>query len=711
MNAAAAMAASGAGIDAGPALPWPLLREELDIHAAGRNRDGSPAWHLSDPVRNQFFRIGWLEFEILQHWGLADPAAIADAITASTTLQAEPDDVVEFAMFLKQQQLLRSATPKRTTSLGHWLLQNYLFIRVPLVRPQRFLAKALPWIQWMFTTRFLMVTLLAAVLGLIFAARQWDVVQANLRGALTWDGVFAFAGALVFSKCWHEFGHAFMATKHGVRVGHMGVALLVMWPMAYTDTGESWKLERSQKRLAIASAGVMAELVLAAWCTLLWSFAPDGNFRNALFFLGTTAWVLTIAVNASPFMRFDGYFILADALDYPGLHERAGRWAKRWVRRTFLGIEDPRPDAVSKPFAAFLTGFAFTTWLYRLTLFVGIAVVVYHAFFKAMGLILFLVEILTFVVKPMQYEARVWWQRRAEIRWPVARRWLIGIGAVALVLLVPWSASIKGDGVVESGFEQPVFTPYPAQMDKVLVHEGQAVKRGEVLFELSAPSPQDEGAKADALREAYESAARGASALDRDGVAKQVVADRMAEQYDAQKLASTAELHRLRIVAAGDGVVRDLDETLRAGSWVSTSARMATIVGGSRWRVEALVSEADRARLSLGSEATVFPKGSATPLHGKVVTIDNGALEHLPSLALAKERGGPIPLNPTAPPKELRPAAVWYRVRVEGESATPVPSEQLATVHLTGKRESYARRWIDSTLLILLQQTGLGKDG
>jgi putative peptide zinc metalloprotease protein len=706
----AAMAATGAPMAMG-GPPWPLLREELQIHPAGRNRDGSPAWHLSDPVRNQFFRIGWLEFEILQHWGLADPVAIAQAIAATTTMTPEPEDVAEFAFFLKQQQLIRSAQPKRATSLGHWLLQNYLFIRVPLVRPERFLRKVLPAVQWMFGARFLFLTAVAAVLGLVLAARQWDTVEANLRGALSWDGVFAFAGALVFSKCWHEFGHAFMATRHGVRVGHMGVALLVMWPMAYTDTGESWKLERSQRRLAIASAGVAAELVLAAWCTLLWSFAPDGNFRNALFFLGTTAWVLTVAVNASPFMRFDGYFILADALDFPGLHERAGRWAKRGVRRLFLGIDDPRPDAVSRPFAAFLTGFAFTTWLYRLTLFVGIAVVVYHAFFKAMGLILFLVEIVTFVVKPVQQELRVWWHRRAEIRWPVLRRWLVGLGLAVLVLLVPWSATITGQGIVEAGFEQPVFTPYPAQLENVLVVEGQAVKAGQPLFDLVAPAPQDDSAKAVAMREAYEAMARGASALERDGVAKQVMADRMAEQYDAQGAASAAELHRLRLVAAGDGTVRDLDQALHAGNWVSPGARMATLVGGTHWRVEALVSEADRARLSVGGDATVFPEGATSPLRGKVVSVDNGALERLPNIALAKTHGGPITLNPTAPPKELRPATVWYRVRVEGEGSQHLASEQLATVHIDGKRESLGRRWIDSALLLLLQQTGLGKDG
>jgi putative peptide zinc metalloprotease protein len=419
-----------------------------------------------------------------------------------------------------------------------------------------------------------------------------------------------------------------------------------------------------------------------------------------------------VAVNASPFMRFDGYFILADALDYPGLHERAGRWAKRWVRLRLLGIEDPRPDAVSPGFARFLTGFAFATWLYRLTLFVGIAIVVYHAFFKALGLILFLVEIVTFVVKPMLYEVRVWWARRAEIRRSVVGRWLLVLGVLALVFLVPWSSGITAEGVVEAGFEQPVFTPYAARMDRVAVADGATVKAGQVLFELSAPAPEDDSAKADALREAYESAARGAVALDRDGVARQVLAERMADQYDVQRQASAAELRRLRLVAVEDGVVRDLDTTLRVGNWVSPGSRIATIVGGTRWRAEVLVSEADRDRLLPGSEVTVYPHGHWRPLHGHVVAVDSGALEHLPSLMLAKNHGGPIPLNPTAPAKELRPAAVWYRVRVEGDGLQgPVSAEELATVHLEGRRQSIGGRWIDSALLILLQQTGLGKEG
>ncbi|WP_172404570.1 site-2 protease family protein, partial [Halorubrum lacusprofundi] len=147
------------------------------------------------------------------------------------------------------------ARRKPETPLWRWLLNNYLFIRIPLVRPAHWLARLMPWVSWLFSGWFLAVTALAAVTGIVLAARQLDVVETQLRGALSWDGAFGFAAALVVSKLLHELGHAFVSTRHGVRVGHMGIALLVMWPMPYTDTGESWKLQRSRNRFAIASAG------------------------------------------------------------------------------------------------------------------------------------------------------------------------------------------------------------------------------------------------------------------------------------------------------------------------------------------------------------------------------------------------------------------------------------------------------------------------
>lgn len=691
---------------------WPALREELQLRDAGINRDGSPAWHLNDPVRNLWFRLGWLEIEILKRWPLGKPQAIADDITAQTTLQVLPEDVDEFVGFLQQHQLLKIPRYRPEKSLWTHLLHSYLFIRIPLVHPGKMLKTMLPWVSFLFSRTFLLLTAVAGLTGLMLAARQWDAVEATLQNAVSWQGALGFMLALVLSKCWHELGHAFMATRYGVRVGHMGVALLVMLPMAYTDTGESWKLSRSRERLKIACAGIMAELVLAAWATLLWSFAPEGAFKNALFFLATTAWVMTVVINASPFMRFDGYFILCDWLDFPGLHERAGAWAKRAMRKALLGLEDPLPDNVSRGFSRALTLFAFATWFYRLMLFIGIAIVVYHAFFKALGVFLFVIEIMTFVVLPMIRELKVWWQRRAEIRRTRRLRIALVLAALLAVVLLPWSRSVSMPGVIDAAMVQPLYTPFGAMMLKARVQDGETVKKGQLLFELAAPQPETDEHKAIAMRQAWEASARGAQGLDKESAARQVLAEQMARQFALQQRAGNMELRRLQLFAAMDGRIEERNLTLQEGSWVSPGDRIATVIDASRWRVDALVTEDDLQRIKQGASANVFLPGQIQPLSGTVVSVDQHSLTKLPSMALAKEYGGTIALAPRVPPKELKPEKVWYRVSIQGhDGQPPITREMPVQVVVKSDGQSLAHRWINSAMLMLIQQSGMGKEG
>ncbi len=697
---------------AGMSPVWPALREELHLREAGINRDGSPAWHLNDPVRNLWFRLGWLEIEILKRWSLGKAESIAEAINADTTLQVAPQDVDEFVGFLQQHQLLK--TPRLRPQKSFWthLLHSYLFIRIPLLHPAGLLKKLLPWVRFFFSRTFLLLTAVAGLTGLLLAARQWDSVEATLRTAVSWQGALGFMLALIFSKCWHELGHAFMATRYGVRVGHMGVALLVMLPMAYTDTGESWKLNRSTQRLKIACAGIMAEVVLAAWATLLWSFAPEGAFKNALFFLATTAWVMTVMVNASPFMRFDGYFILCDWLDFPGLHERAGQWAKRAMRKGLFGLEDPLPDNVSPGFARLLTLFAFVTWIYRFMLFIGIAVVVYHAFFKALGVVLFLVEILTFVVLPMIREMKIWWLRRGEIR-PARRVRIVLVVAVLLAaVLLPWSRSVSLPGVIDAALVQPLYTPFGARMLKVRVSDGETVKKGQLLFELAAPQPETDEHKALAMRQAWEANARGAQGLEKESAARQVLADQMARQFALQQQAGTMEMRRLQLVASIDGRLEERNLTFQEGSWVSPGERIATVIDSRSWQVDALVTEDDLGRMKVGAAAKVFLPGQIAPLTGTVVSVDQHSLTKLPSLALAKASGGEIALAPGVPAKELKPEGVWYRVSIQGQTGSDkVTREMPVKVVVESERQSLAHRWINSAMLMLIQQSGLGKEG
>src|SRR5262249_6975790 len=160
-------------------------------------------------------------------------------------------------------------------------------------------------------------------------------------------------------------GHAYTAKRYGVRVPAMGLAFLVMWPYLYTDTAETWELSNNRKQFAIAAAGMAAEFTLAGFATLFWALAPEGGVKTVLFVLATSTWIMTLAINASPFMRFDGYFLLSDALDFPNLHERAGVCARWWLRTTFFQLPLAMPEpSLDRRQVRWLVAFALVTWLY-----------------------------------------------------------------------------------------------------------------------------------------------------------------------------------------------------------------------------------------------------------------------------------------------------------------------------------------------------------
>ncbi|MCW5581037.1 MAG: HlyD family efflux transporter periplasmic adaptor subunit [Luteimonas sp.] len=690
------------------ATPWPALREELQLHEAGQNRDGSPAWHIADPVRNQFVRIGWLEFEMLRRWALADAKAIAASIAAETALAPSAADVDQFVEFLRRQSLLRQVQPGTGTGRygWRWWLRNYLFLRIPLLRPTQLLNRLAPRVGWLYTRWFVALTVVAAVAGAGLAARQWDVVVSSLRGIFTWEGGIAFFAALAFSKLVHEFSHALAATRRGIRVGHMGIALIVLFPMAYTDTGESWKLMNARQRLAIASAGIIAELVLAAWCTLLWMFLPDGGLKQAVFFLATTAWVWTLAINASPFMRFDGYFILSDLLDFPGLHERAGGLARRWLRRALLGLDEPLPENLPPGFHRGLIAFALITWLYRLVVFLGIALLVYHVFFKLLGIALFIVEIWVFIARPVYSELKVWWMRRSEIPTRVRWRWAALASAVLLVMVIPWPTRVSAPGVLRAASEQAIYAPYAARLEALKVVNGDRVEAGQVVAELFAPRQAAERSKATAAAEGYGRAAGGALGFEYDGAARQVMAERQRTRWLAEISARDAELARLHVAAESSGWVYDVDPTVKAGNWINASTPLAWVVHPGRWRAEIMVAEKDRGRLEVGGKVTIVVHGRTQVLSGRIIAIDNARVQRLPHMLLAAPYGGPLAVLPGTVDEGLRPAAAVYRVLVEGEGDEDRPAIRLVHAHLEATGESAGWRWLATGLSVLIQQSG-----
>jgi putative peptide zinc metalloprotease protein len=696
----------------------PPLREDLKLHEAAANRDGSPAWVIQDPVTNRFFRIGWLEFEMLANWPLREPALVLQAIERQGPTAATEAELIGFVAFLRQHQLLRISTAQGTRELEQmrlaaaggawqWLLHNYLFFRVPLVRPQGFLRWLLPRVDFLFTAGFAGFAVVCTLLGLVLAIRQWDSFVHTFQDFLSPAGLAGYALALVVAKTFHEMGHALTATRYGVRVAHMGVAFLVMWPMLYTDTAESWKLADRRQRFAIAAAGIVTEVALAGFATLAWSLTEDGGLRSALFFLATTSWLITLAINVSPFMRFDGYFLLSDALDIPNLHQRSFALARAALRRGLLGWEEPDPEAFARRLRRGLVAFAWATWLYRLVVFLGIALAVYHFFFKALGLFLLAVELVWFIARPVWSEARIWNGGRRRIQAGHALRALLLLVALVALLAVPWQTSIRADGWLHATRQQLVYAPVPARV--LSVTPAGPVNQGQVLAVLDSPDARSKAAQsliaAQALALQLDQTVGRDEGLER----RSSIAEQLAQQR-AEVLAQSAEVQRLTLAAGFAGRLADLDPHLGAGVWLNPMQPIGVLYDPAEWVVDALVAQESIGRFAVGAPARFHRRGHwGEPLAGEVVAIDSARAQSLPHSMLAAAHGGRLAATQQAD-GSLSPRDAAYRVRIRLMAVPPgepySQRQQLGSVSIDGERRSLLGRWATSVAALLLRESG-----
>ncbi len=699
----------------------PTLRQELSLSRGAPASDGSPTWMLHDPAANRFFQLGWPAFEILSRWSLDDTQAIVDAVNRETTLTVSLDDVEALLRLLYQSSLFVAGTAEDTGRLrataeagrmthAMWLLKHYLMIRIPLCNPMPFLRRGARHVAFAYRPVFWIAVCGCALLGLALVSRRWDVFVHTFRAYADWRGLLAIGATLAFAKVRHELGHAFTAYRYGCRVPTMGIALLVMVPMLYTDTTEAWKVPSRAARLRIGAAGMLAELALAALATLAWSLLPDGPLSAAAFLLATTTWISTLTINASPFMRFDGYFLLSDWVGMPNLHDRAfafGRWR---LREWLFGFGEPQPEPCTPSRRRFLIAFAYLTWLYRLAVFFSIALIVYHAFFKALGLLLFAVEFGWFIVRPIASEIAACWRRRERLVW---RRQTVRSAVLGALLfggfVLPWHGGIRAPAVFGPARAPGLYAPEAGYVaDTVpLPRDGAQVHAGQVLAVLVSPD-LDYRLKAARAEEAQLRWQVEQQPFDPDLLQQGVALRKRWEAARATVDGLERETARLSLRAPFDGAVQILGEGLAPGTWLPRGEHLFDLIGPDGVKGEAYVGEDDIDRVASGHAARfVTAVAEADALHCRVTAVDQVNLATLDEPALASLYGGPVPAEKSPSTHQLVPLAATYRVRLgDCGGQRPLTREIMGTATLGDARESYAWRALMRVVAVVQREAG-----
>ncbi|HZX16040.1 MAG TPA: biotin/lipoyl-binding protein [Pseudomonas sp.] len=679
-------------------MSLPSLRPDLQLSSAAPDPDGSPQWTLADPVRGRYFKLGAAAMRLLRHWSLGDPQQVLHAANREPGLPLTGESLEQLLVFLRGHDLISSMDPQQRDSyqfktaaqrqsIWQILLHQYLFFRIPLWRPDAFLNRTWPWLA-RFGPGILRYGIpLTLGVGIFLVSRDWQRFIATFPHLFSLGGALAFAVALFFAKLCHEFGHAFMAKRAGCRVQSMGVAFMVLLPMFYTDVSDAWRVNDRRARLLIGAGGVLAELLLACVALLAWSLLPDGPARTAAFMLASATWITTLIINLNPFMRFDGYFLLSDFWAVDNLQGRAFALCRWRLREALFGYGAAAPEPWSTTMRRRLLVWGYGAWLWRAALFLGIALAVYHLFFKVLGIFLMVVELVWFIFMPIATEWRQWWSHREQAHGPRVLLTGLGLLALLLALLLPWRNAVEVPAMFEAGRTSTLHTPVAAQIKQVNVQDGQSVAPGDVLIELDSP---DMASRLAIVRREIEilqlqmrrQAGRSETAADA-GIVEQQLAEAVAEYRGL-----AAQRERLLLRAPHAGEVRDLLANLTAGRWLSPSQPLARVVQRDS-RLRGYLAEAELWRVEPGAVGRFI---ADDPMHPSIAVqldeIDSNGVGWLELQALASDHHGPIAVRRDSQ-QRATPVQAQYGVRLSALDEIPAPAQPLrGVVVLQGQGES-----------------------
>lgn len=697
-------------------IQLPALNPLIKLFKSTPDLDGTPRWSLYQPVSNQYYHINWPEFECIARFHKHQTAStLIDEVNRETTLDIDEDDIKTLIIFLQQNGLLilDHQTPEMRADMPKWkkLVHNYLFFTCPLFKPTAFLERTLSLVRPLLSKTFMSMVMVVLAFGIYLTAQRFDEFTHTFLDMLSVRGAIITFFVFTAIKIVHEFAHAYVATKHGVKVPHMGVALIVMYPVLYTETTDSWRLTSRKKRIEIGLAGVMAELALAAIFLIIWNISPPGIGQSIAFSVVALSLVGSLLVNLNPMMRFDGYFVLSDMLNIENLHARAIALARWQLRKTLFGLKDDPPDHFEAGLHFTLKAFGFAVIIYRFFLFLGIAFLVYTVFFKPLGFFMMVLELLWFIGIPIWKELGVWWQRRGDII--TSKRTIITASLTVACLtyaLMPVHTQIAVYGVLQSEQHRDIYAPAPAFIESIQITEDQHVQTGDILAILKSDTLEEELALAQTqLKNLERQKRREISNIETYRQNGYVLQNKIEEAKQAVRNIEKQK-NRLTVRASFDGVIRDLSADIHKNRHVSTGDLLFRLIQTGNGSLISYVSENQVSRIKTGNAASFHPNFSLFSQKKFVVTaIDPVNVDLISKPELTSPHGGHIPA--TAEQNGLTPLEPTYMIRLKAlNNNTNIKNSMISQkgqVRIKAANESAMIETFKRFIALFIRESGL----
>jgi putative peptide zinc metalloprotease protein len=362
---------------------------------------------------------------------------------------------------------------------------NPLAIRIPLFDPDRLLTRWMPLVRPLFTRTAVVIGILIMLFALLAMTQHWSMLSKHaVEYALSPYNLLIIWLVYPVIKGLHELGHGFAVKKWGGEVHEMGIMLLVLMPVPYVDASSASAFRSKQQRMLVGAAGIIVELLLASVALLLWLNVQAGIVSDVLFNIMLIGGISTLLFNGNPLLRFDGYYILSDAIEIPALGNRANRYYIYLLQRYVYGVKQAWSPVTAHGESAWFAVYAPAAFCYRIMIlimialfiagkyfFIGVALAIWAVF---MQLVVPVLKVIIFLLNSPALS-----QRRE-------RALSISVGIIAVfvsvLFLLPMPLNTLAQGVVWMPEHSYVRAGSNGFIEEVVASDGEQVSKGDPLI-------------------------------------------------------------------------------------------------------------------------------------------------------------------------------------------------------------------------------------
>jgi putative peptide zinc metalloprotease protein len=640
----------------------PQLRGHTSVH---RHRYRGKVWHVvQDHVSGRMYRLSPASFIVV---GAMDGQRTVDRLwqEACALIGEEApsqDDVVRLLAQLGAADLLQTEVApdaaglvaRETRTRRRQRMQNVLnplAFRIRIWDPDRFLERTLPLVRWLFGRFGAVLWLLVVLPAIVLAVQYRQALGADISGRiLAADNAILLAACYVVLKAMHELGHAYAVKALGGAVHELGVMFLVLAPVPYVDASAASGFRRKWHRVLVGAAGMIVEVFLASLALYVWLAVEDGLVRAIAFNAMLIAGVSTVVFNINPLLRFDGYYMLSDAIEIPNLQQRANAYWAHLLDKHVFRVEHPTEIEADHRERLWLLLFAPASFLYRVAVMLAIAVFVASEYLVVgvliaiwaivLGLLLPIGKSLGAVLKGPRYE-----RQRART---IAMVCGFALSVAAVVALVPVPSHTTTEGVVWLPESAVVRAQMNGFVGRLLAEPGQTVTVGQALVESEEPNLS---ADARTMRaQVGEIEARLFTERFTDRSRAEVTAIELRHvQGELANLAQRVERLTVRSRAAGTFFVSRPQDL--PGRYLREGQEIGYVLPAGSRIVRATVSQEDfeLVRNRLRHVRVRIAQHPDKTLPARIVREVPAGQGQLPSKALGEAGGGLVPVDPRDP--------------------------------------------------------------